>query len=180
MTDPMLVWGLGLISVGLLLIVVEVFVPSAGIIAVTAAVVSAAGVVCLFRYDTTWGVIGAAACVVLGPSVLLFGLKIWPDTPIGRAMMHGTTSPEELRRRERAAAEEESRRASLIGTLGTAETDLHPSGLVRLDGPGQGPEGGAGTGQVRDALADGEWIGAGQRVRVVGVALNEVKVRRVV
>ena len=49
--EPKLLWGLGLIGAALLLLLLEIFIPSMGVLFVTAIVVALAGVVTLFTYD---------------------------------------------------------------------------------------------------------------------------------
>ncbi|MEM1331272.1 MAG: NfeD family protein [Planctomycetota bacterium] len=165
MTQELLFWGVALIAAAALLLVIEVFVPSGGIIAIVSAVVAIAGVVSLFRYDATWGMIGVLSVMVIAPLVLGFGLKVWPNTPIGRAMMHGPGGEEAEQRRveqERLASAEAD---ALIGAEGEALTDLHPSGTVRVDGT------------RHDALSDGAWIDRGATIVVVGRSLNDLRVR---
>ncbi|MDX9912424.1 MAG: NfeD family protein [Phycisphaerales bacterium] len=164
--DPLLLWGLGLLAAGVLLVVVELFVPSAGILAIVSAVTAIAGVVCLFRYDTTWGLIGGLFLVVGGPTIAAFGLKIWPNTPIGRRMLHGEGGEDLQARTEERLRGQREELARLVGLEGEAVTDLRPVGTARIDG------------RRMDAVADGAIIGAGTRVRVVSIGDNgEVKVR---
>ncbi|MBL8759125.1 MAG: hypothetical protein JNK35_11930, partial [Phycisphaerae bacterium] len=49
--EPLLLWGLGLLAASLLIVVIELFLPSAGVLALVATAVAIAGVVCLFRHD---------------------------------------------------------------------------------------------------------------------------------
>ena len=167
MTQDLLLWGVALIAAAALLLVIEVFVPSGGIIAIVSAVVAIAGVVSLFRYDTTWGLIGMLTVMLLGPIVLAFGLKVWPNTPIGRAMMFGEGGREAEERRERAQEDATAALNQLTGQTGEALTDLHPSGTIRINGV------------KHDAISDGGWIDRGTTVRVIGRSLNELRVRQV-
>ena len=164
--DPALIWGLSLLAVCLLLIVVEVFLPSGGLIAMGSAACGIGGLVMLYRHDTTWGAIGTLVMMVATPVVIGFAFRVFPDTAIGRRMIHGTSSLEEIQAREAAEAEEQAQRNALVGAEGEAFTDLHPSGVVLL------------AGKRHDAVTDGTFIDKGQPVRVVGVEFNEVKVRR--
>lgn len=167
MNEAMLLWGLALIAVALFLIVVEVFVPSGGLIAVASAGCAIAGVVCLFRYSTSWGLTGVLILFVAGPAAFGFALKVWPSTAIGRKML-GERSPEELEAERLREARELEERQALVGARGTAVTVLRPVGIVQIDG-------------VRiDAIADGAFIPAGAPVRVTYADLTQVKVRQVV
>ena len=68
--DPMLLWGLILLAAALLLTVIEIFVPSAGLISMVAAAVAIAGIVCLWIYDAFWGVSGLLGSMILLPTVV--------------------------------------------------------------------------------------------------------------
>lgn len=162
-----LIWGLALLAVGVLLVVVEAFIPSAGVIAFAAAACSLAGIVALFMYDITWGFIGILSVLVLGPAAFGFAMKVWPSTPLGRRMM-GAKSPEELEADRLAAEEERKRWLSLLGAEGVALTDLRPVGVVRIDG------------RRYDALAETTMITKGQKIRVTILEDNQIKVRAIV
>ena len=165
MNEALLLWGLGLLAASLLLMVLELFIPSGGLIAITAAGCAVAGVVCLFRVSTVWGVVGVLTIVVLGPTVMSFAFKVWPHTPIGRKML-GERPPEQVEAERRAEEEERQRRLALLGMEGIVLSDLRPVGVVEING------------QRYDALSEESLIRAGQRVRVSIVEPNQIKVRR--
>ncbi len=64
--DALLIWGLALLGISVVMLLVEVFVPSGGIIALIAAICAISGVGMLWRYDTVWGVTGLLSVLVLG------------------------------------------------------------------------------------------------------------------
>jgi membrane-bound ClpP family serine protease len=162
-----LIWGVGLIAGAILLMFLEIFVPSGGLIAIVSGAVAIAGIWQLFLYDTVWGVIGLVGVIVMIPVVVGFGLKVLPSTPIGKKMFFGEGSPEnDQERAEREMAAKDSLHA-LIGAEGLAATDLRPVGVVRIDG------------RRFDALAEGPFIDAGTRVRITVVEGSQVKVRAV-
>ncbi len=164
MTDPMLIWGLALLGAAVLLVFIEVLVPSGGIIGVVATGVAIAGVVCLYRFSTTWGIAGTLVLLVGGPSLFFFALSLLPSTPIGRAMMGGGDE-ERQAQRELKELEERQYLASLVGAEGEALTDLRPVGSVRIDG------------QRHEATSDTSYIRSGERVRVTGIDMMTLKVR---
>lgn len=162
-----LIWGAGLLAGSLLLLFVEVFIPSGGLIALLAGGAAIAGIWQLFLYDTVWGMIGIIGVLFMAPVVISFGLKVLPSTPIGRKLFFGDSSPDaDERQREEATAERDSMHA-LVGMEGEAATDLHPVGVVRLDG------------QRYDALAEGAFVDAGTKVRVTVADGMQLKVRPV-
>ncbi len=162
-----LLLGLGLIAAGVLLMVAEVFIPSGGILAVCAGLTTVAGLIALFLEDVTWGLVGTLAVLVLGPVAFSFALKVWPHTPIGRRMLLGDLSEEEIARQKLAERDERDRRMALLGAEGVVVTPLRPVGVVRI-------------GDTRyDALAETGLIEAGHKVRVTAVYDNQIKVRSI-
>ncbi len=155
-------WGVALIGAACALIFIEVFIPSGGLIAVSAAASACAGIVMLFIYDPMWGVIGLLATMILGPMAIAFAFRMFPHTPIGRRMILGSRPSDPAE----AVTHLDSMQA-LIGAEGDAITDLRPVGVVRIDG------------ERHDALAEGPMIEAGSRVRVVVVEANQIKVRKI-
>jgi len=162
----MLLWGLALLGAALLLTVIEVLVPSGGIIGLVAAGVAIAGVVFLYRHSTTWGLIGTILVIVGGPSLFFMALNLLPQTPTGRAML-GEVSDEEKAERDRREREARESLLALIDAEGVALTDLHPVGTVRVDG------------QKHEAVAVASLIDKGGRVRVIGVDMSTLRVRPV-
>jgi len=161
-----LLWGFGLLAAALLLVVIELFVPSGGVIAITSGVSAIAGVVFLFKAGPTWGLIGILVVLILGPTALGFGLKIWPHTPIGRRML-GAKTPEEIEREHVETLREREKLAALVGQEGVVLTDLRPVGVVEIGG------------RRHDALSESSLVRAGSRVRVTAAEPNQVRVRAV-
>lgn len=166
MNEGLLIWGIVLIAVAAFLLVLEVFIPSAGIIAVTSAVVAIAGIVCLFRYDTNWGLIGSLAVMVIGPILGGFMLKIWPSTPIGRRLIYGDQTEEDRQRLAESERAMQAERLALIGLEGKAITDLRPIGMAQI-------------GDNRyEVLAESGWIKAGSPLRITQADGAQIKVRQ--
>lgn len=164
--EQYLIWGVCLLAASLLLVIIEVFVPSGGLLAVVSTGCAVTGVVFLFKVSTTWGLAGLGAMVVLGPSAFAFALKIWPSTPMGRRML-GAKSPEEEEADRLAALKEREKQLALIGAEGVVLSDLRPVGVIQIDG------------QRFDALSETGLIRAGSRIRVTKIDSNQVKVRAV-
>lgn len=163
--DTLLVWGMVLIAAALLLFVLEIFVPSAGLIFLTATTLAIAGVVCLWRHDPVWGISGLLSTLVLAPTLFFVTLNLWRHTSMGRRAL-GVKSEEELDA-ERAKREEEAKeRLAILGAIGTVITDLRPVGVVEIDG------------KRYDALSESVLVPAGRRVRVTVVEPHQIKVRQ--
>ncbi|GJM19361.1 MAG: hypothetical protein DHS20C14_15740 [Phycisphaeraceae bacterium] len=166
MSDPLLLWGIALIGAALMLIAIEVFVPSGGLIAVVSGLAAIAGVVCMWRVSTIWGLAGSLTVVVLGPAIFFYMLNILPSTPAGRMLMGGA-SDEDLAQSELAIRRARDERASLVGAEGVALTAMRPIGKVEIDG------------NRYEALAETSAIDQGARVRVTSATMHELKVRPV-
>jgi len=164
--EPKLFWGLGLIGASILLLVLEIFVPSGGAILFTACAVGIAGVVCLWLVEPLWGVLGILFMLVAGPGIFFYGLSLWQHTPIGRKMI-GEPSEEELQRRRLAEQSEREQQMKLVGAEGMAATDLRPVGVVIING------------KRYDALAELGIIASGSRVKVTVIEGTQLKVRAV-
>jgi len=164
--ETLLFAGLGLILVGLLLMFVEAFVPSGGVIAIAAAICAIAGVVILFRHDTTWGVIGLLSVMVLGPVSFFSALSVLPNTKIGQQMM-GPGVEEIAAERAKEELAHRTAREALIDREGVARSALRPVGIIEIDG------------ERHDATAVGGVVDIGARVRVVRVDGMQISVRAI-
>ena len=176
--DAFLIYGFILLSIAVVLLAIELFVPSGGLIGVLAGVSAIASIVAFFKFDTTWGYVSAIAYLILGPIAGVFIFKLWLHSPVGRGMILGTQvgAPEgsevpddddedasgraDQARRERLAQLQE-----LIGAEGVTVTHLRPVGVVKIES------------QRVDALAEDGMIPADTRVVVTDVYDNQIKVR---
>lgn len=163
--ETYLAWGLGLIGIAVLLVVVEIFLPTGGLVAVLSALTALAGIVSLFLHDVTWGAIGLLGVLIAAPIAFFGGLRIWESSPIGRRMM-GAPSDKELAEDQAEHAREQDERAALVGREGEAVTPLRPVGIVRIDG------------KRWDAHAELTFIESGERVVVTSADGMQIKVRR--
>lgn len=167
-----LLWGLALGAIAILLFVAEIFIPTGGLIAVICVFCVVGSVVLLFKHDASWGMAGMAAYCVLAPIALVFGLKLWSQSPLARRLILGAEEDDDEQSSEAGAASADRVRkeriaalAALIGVEGRAVTPLRPVGFVVVDG------------RRIDALAEGPAIDPDTPVIVVDVIDNQVKVR---
>jgi len=164
--ESLLMAGIGLILLGALLLVVEAFVPSGGVIGLVAFACSVVGIVLLFKHDSTWGAIGLLTTIILGPMLFFWALKLLPSTPVGKKMF-GDSSEEIAARRDHQSSHWREERHALISQTGTALTDLHPIGIVKING------------DRHDAIAQGQIIDKDTPIRVVSVEGLQIEVRPV-
>ena len=158
--EALLIWGLVLLAAALCIVIIDLFLPTGGILAITAFVVAAAGIVCLFRYDATWGVAGSLAVVIGGPALFVFGFKMMPHTPMGRKLILGADGAQN-------AAPAPDQAQSLVGHEGVVVSDLRPIGVVRIGD------------RKYEAMTETALVRAGSTVRVTAVEGMNLKVRAV-
>ena len=155
--DP-LAWSALLIVLGCVLIVMEVFIPSGGVLCFLACTSVVASIVMAFTYHgplTGFGFV-TLAFVSVTTSVIL-ALKYLPQTPIGRRILLGLPTEDEVLPTDE--------RKALIGKFGVVKSPMLPSGAIVIEG------------RTIDAVSQGMAIDPGQRVLVVEVKSNRVVVR---
>ena len=119
---------LGLIAIGVVLLALEAFVPSAGVLGALAATAQLAGVVSAFWY----GGMAVGTTFMIGTSVSVgflinFMIRKWPDTLFGRLVLVEPPPPEEL-------LPDRSDLHATVGRIGRALSLMLPSGFVEIDG----------------------------------------------
>lgn len=158
---PDIAWAILLLLLGCALVVLEVFIPSGGIIAVLSAVAFVGSLVIAFQPSPTTGpTIGfvfAAVTVFAVPTLIALAFKYWPKTPMGKSFLGELPT-------EADVLPEDARRV-LIGRVGVARSKMLPSGAVEIDG------------QMIDAVTQGQAIEPGTYVVVAEVRGNRVVVR---
>jgi len=164
--EPLLLWGFGLLAAGFLLFVLELFVPSGGVLGVVSAVAAVAACIAFWRVGPWWGAGSSLFVLTSAPLAFNFAIKIMPHTPVGRALILGDEEDDVQRRAVEMQRETEAMRA-IVGATGIAVTPLRPIGLAEIEG------------QRLEVLAEGGSIDAGTRVRISGVVDNQVRVRPV-
>ena len=154
--DP-LGWAIVFLLCGCALIVLEVFIPSGGVISFFSALCFIGSIWMAFRRDLTTGLGFIVVALVAVPTVVGLAFKYWPMTPMGKAFLGELPSEDETR--------PDDPRRELVGTKGVAQSKMLPSGAVLIDG------------RTVDAVAQGMAIEKGQRVVVIEVTGNRVMVR---
>jgi membrane-bound ClpP family serine protease len=155
-------WAFLLLALGLVLLVLEFFVPSSGALAVMCALSFLAAIGVGFSAGPWTGItIVLIECLVV-PLALAAAVKWWPDTPIGRMILiqRPKSSDEVL-------PETPAYRTfkDLVGRRGITKNLMLPSGSVLIDG------------KSYDAFSEGMAIEPGQPVIVVSVSTQRLVVR---
>ncbi|NNJ26301.1 hypothetical protein [Alienimonas chondri] len=158
-------YALLLLAVGLAVMVVEVFVPSGGLLAALSMCCLAGSVFCAFwewwgtNMLAFWAYIGCVA--VLIPATLGGSFYMLPRTEFGRRLLQEPPTPEETA----SFTEERAALAAAVGRRGTTVTLHNPGGMVEVDGVRHHSE------------ARGLMLDAGESIEVVGTRGNRLLVR---
>lgn len=150
-------WAVVLLVLGCGLLALETFVPSGGFLSLLAFAAVVGSMIFAFNRSLTTGLTFTAITVLVIPVTIALAFKIWPKTPMGRAILGDLPSEEETRL--------EDPRRSLVGRVGVAQSLMLPSGAVLVDG------------KLVDAVSQGIAIDPGQAVVIVEVRGNRVMVR---
>lgn len=156
-----LIWAVLALVGGLALVLLEVFIPSGGILGFLAFASLTAAIVMAFMYDPMVGALFVGVVVVMLPLVIGLGFRWLPYTPIGRRVVLSAPTREEVMPDD----ETWGGLSVLVGQVGKAKTMMLPSGAVLV------------AGRTVDALSEGVPIDPGQLIRVVEVRGNRVVVR---
>jgi len=149
-----------LLGLGLALVIAEVLFPSFGLLSILATLAIVGAVVLAFREDSSTGFRFLGATILLLPTCVVLGLKVFPKSPMGKHMVAPGLS-------FASEAATDPRDVALEGVEGKLEADCRPTGVARL------------AGRRVDVVTRGEWIEAGEHVRVIDVGGNRVVVARV-
>lgn len=168
--EAYVIWALLLLGAALILLVVEVFVPSGGLIGILCGIAAIGSVAAFWKYDPLWGMVSAALYVLMAPIVLIFVFKLWLHSPVAKMMILGGTVGDEDAEdatisSEHARHERFAQLRELIGLKGVTITVLRPVGTVRIDG------------RRIDAMAETGVIEANTPIVVTDVYDNQIKVR---
>ena len=155
------IWAILLLVLGLSLAFLEIFCPTAGILAFFSGSALLGAILFGFRSGTTVGLTITFAVVIGVPCLIAIGFRWWPHTYFGRRVLL------EAPRSEDVLPDEAQRRQlkGLVGRIGRAKCRMLPSGVVSVDG------------QTLDATSEGMVIESGQTVRVIKIESNRLVVR---
>jgi membrane-bound ClpP family serine protease len=154
--DP-LFWALIFIGLALMVVFIELFIPSAGMLGLLAGGLAITSVVMAFRSSTETGLIFLLIVLVAAPAIIYGMLKIWPHTPVGKRILLGDVSAEKVLPPAMYSND-------LLGQIGVAKTKMLPSGTILVDG------------EKYDAVSDGFAIDIDQPVVITAIRANRIYV----
>ena len=156
--DP-LVLAFLLLVLAFAFLIVDIFVPTGGMLIVVAVMAAIASVLFAFRHSFNAGIWFMIAFLASIPVLVYAFVKIWPHTPLGKLIM--LSLPEKGSYRWSSASKVHDIQA-LIGAYGRAATELLPSGFVEIDG------------QQFESASDGRPIEQGTTIRVVRIDMGRL------
>ena len=119
---------IGCILLGLVIMALEMFIPSAGVLGVTSALLLIGGVVSSFYYGGLGvGTVFVAATSIATGVMISFLVRWWPHTRLGELILPENTTTEEV-------LPDRSRLASMVGRVGQARAVMLPGGIVEIEG----------------------------------------------
>ena len=86
-----LVIGIGLGLLALAIFAIELFIPTAGMLGILCGAVVIASIISFFYHSTSAGVFAIVTYIVASPFILVYGVKLWSGSPIGRRLILGGT-----------------------------------------------------------------------------------------
>ncbi len=111
------------------LLVVEIFVPSFGLLTVCALVCLVGGVSVFFQYGTAIGWVGVGIAAVLIPVIWIIAYRLFPNSSFGRKIILGPPD-----RSAGDAIPDNAGLQSMLGRAGVVLTPLRPVGMCDFDG----------------------------------------------
>ena len=168
--DGALLWGFILGGAALGILFLELLVPSGGLLGLLCGVAIIGSITAFFRYDTTFGFVSLLGYAILTPFVIVFGFKLWIQSPLARRMVLGGDAgnanaegaPDAAKQ---ARIDRQAELRELIGAEGVTITALRPVGVVKING------------QRVDAMAESGIVEANTPIVVADVYDNQIKVR---
>lgn len=155
-------WPSVFLAMGLLLITLELFVPSGGLIGLSAVVCLGLGIWKAFQSSNSLGMTFVLIEFIAVPLTAIVAFRLWVRSPIGRRFLLAPPSEDEI-----DVSHTGGRGDGLAGAEGRAMTPLRPSGHVEI------------RGRRYDGMAESGLIAEGSRVRVVRVRSGQLIVRPV-
>jgi membrane-bound ClpP family serine protease len=123
-------WSILLLLAGIVILGIEMFVPSGGFLGVLAAMCFLGGIAVAFMQSMQTGLIMLTVTAAIVPMLLAAAVQVWPNTPIGRRILGKLPEhPDEV------LPETEAYRGlkGLIGRRGRSTCKMLPGGSILID-----------------------------------------------
>ncbi|MBA62653.1 MAG: hypothetical protein CMJ76_09845 [Planctomycetaceae bacterium] len=156
--DPNIIWAIALIAVGAALIILELFIPSGGLIGVASVGCFIGATYLGYQAGEKTGLVILCSSVLVVGVMIYMALKIWPHTPMGRNALPTDENPADTVTK---ALEH------LVGLRGVSTSTLMPNGRIEIDG------------KTYDAVSQGTIIEEGFAIEVLSIESNRILVTQV-
>lgn len=144
------------------LLVLEIFVPSFGLLTISSLACLGAGIAIFFEYGAVAGWIGVAVAAVLIPLIWILTYRIFPKTSMGRKMILGKPDA------GRGDAIPDCRDLQeMLSKVGIVRTPLRPVGICDFEG------------RRLECVSERGFIEVNQKVKVIRVQGTSLTVRPV-
>lgn len=155
-----LIFALFLFGLCAVLLVLEIFVPSFGLLTVCSLASLAGGVSIFFKFGPISGWIGVGAAVVIIPIVWIITYRLFPKTPFGKHVTLGKPD------REKGDGIPDMKDIeAMLGADGIVITPLRPVGMCNFDG------------KRIECVAETGYIERESKIRVIHVEGTQLTVR---
>ena len=158
-----LAWSIILLISALCVIGIEMFIPSAGLLAIVSGSLLLAALIMAFFHSLTAGVCMLIAIGLLLPVMFIIFVNIWPNTPIGKRVLLKRMGEDDVLLKGEHYDEQEE----LVGKTGIARSEMIPSGQVIIDG------------RKYDAVSEGLPIDKGDHIKVIAIRMFKIFVRKI-
>ena len=158
-----IVWAVVLLVIGLAVMMLEVFLPSGGVLGFVSVVAIVSAIVTAFvQQGVLAGFVMLGMSIVLVPTVLVVAFRWFPATPLGRRVLPPPPEPSDVLPQQ--AARDAAKAA--VGLVGTVVDELVPWGRVLV------------ADRLHEAMSEGGVVAAGTPIEVIGTQGTSLVVRR--
>lgn len=158
----MLTYAIVFLLAGIIILIVEFFVPSHGMLGVISTLSILGSIAAAFNHSVVAGLGFLITALIVVPVMLVVAIQYWPETPLGKRIL--IPRPEH---QDEVLPETDTYRrlGELVGRRGKARTVMLPGGTVEVEG------------RKYDAVTEGMAVEEGQAVVVIRVETQRLVVR---
>ena len=145
-----------------ILLVIEIFVPSFGLLTVLSLLCLAGGIALFFKMGVTAGYIGIFLAIILIPAVLIIVYRIFPKTSMGKKL-----TLQKVVRAKGDAIQDSAVLQQMLNRTGIVVTPLRPVGMCEFDG------------QKLECVSESGYIPIQKKVKIIHIEGTQLTVRAV-
>lgn len=124
-----LAYALGLFALALVIFVIDIMIPSGGVLIGVTGLLILGSVYCAFLHSVTTGIWMVIATCLSMPLMFWMFLVMWPRTPMGKRLIVEPTPADEF---VWSDAGESGTATKLLNAIGLTLGEMLPSGLVQI------------------------------------------------